>query len=92
MFTDEKKKELIEVLDKRLKKRGTQLRCPMCSQPHFSIADAYIRNELQPDLKAVNLGGPSIPTIAIVCSNCGFLSQHAIGVLGLLSVEENKNA
>lgn len=91
MFTEAKKKELIDALDKRLKARATQLRCPMCSQPHFSIADAYIRNQLQPDLQSVNLGGPSIPTIAIICSNCGFLSQHAIGVLGLLPTEENKS-
>ena len=26
----------------------------------------------------------AIPTIAIVCNNCGYISQHALGALGLL--------
>lgn len=91
MFSEEKKKELIRALNDRLRKYKTPLKCPMCGNMHFSLADAYIRNELQADLKKVNLGGPSIPAIAIVCENCGFMSQHAIGVLGLLPKEDKKN-
>lgn len=91
MFSEEKKQELIRALDGRLKQFGIPLKCPMCGNQHFSIADAYLRNDLQADLKSVNLGGPSIPAIAIICSNCGFISQHAVGVLGLLPKEEAKN-
>lgn len=62
----------------------------MCSNQQFTLADAYIRNELQENLRSVNLGGPSIPAAAIICNNCGFISQHALGVIGLLPKEEGK--
>ena len=40
--------------------------------------------DLKDNLNNYVLGGPSIPSIAIVCSKCGFISSHALGVLGLL--------
>jgi hypothetical protein len=30
------------------------------------------------------MASPTVPAIAIACSNCGFISQHAAGALGLL--------
>ncbi len=86
MFSKEKKEHIIKLLTERFQKRP--LFCPMCGHPHFTIADAYLRNDLQADLTSVNLGGPSIPTVAVICNNCGFISQHAIGVLGLMPKEE----
>ena len=91
MFSEAKKKELIDALNQKLKRHGLPLKCPMCSHNNFTIADAYLRNGLQEDIKSVNIGGPSIPAIAIICTNCGFISQHAIGVLGLLPKEDKKN-
>lgn len=88
MLEDDKKKELIGVLSGRLNKYGKGTKCPMCGHSHFTIADAYLLNILQPDLKSVTLGGPSIPSLAIVCTNCGFISQHSLGVLGLLPRDE----
>jgi hypothetical protein len=32
----------------------------------------------------LSLGGLGIPSIAIICNRCGFISQHALGTLGLL--------
>ena len=91
MFSKDKKKELIQVLEARLSQNKTKLKCPMCSNRNFTIADAYLRNDLQPDIRNVNLGGPSIPAIAIICTNCGFISQHAIGALGLMPKEEEND-
>lgn len=88
MFSQEKKEQIIRVLNERFQKNGKPLHCPMCAHPHFTIADAYLRNGLQEDLGAVHLGGPAIPTVAVICTNCGFVSQHAIGVLGLMPKEE----
>jgi len=85
MFTEEKKKELIEILQQR---RLTGM-CPMCRARNFTIADAYLRNQLQEDLSTLTLGGAAIPSIAIICTNCGFISQHALGTLGLLSQKED---
>ena len=90
-FTNEKKQELVEKLYERFDKTNASIKCPMCEGEHFFIADAYLLNTLQLDIKKVSVGGPSIPSIAIVCKNCGFISQHALGVLDLLPEEGCKN-
>jgi hypothetical protein len=57
----------------------------MCGHNKFVLADGFFNNSVQTNFEAaLVLGGPSIPTIALICSNCGFISQHALGVLGLL--------
>ncbi len=86
MLSNEQKKKIAEELEKR--KHG--LTCPMCQNKNFIMADGYFNNNMQTDFGSFSIGGPAIPTIAIVCSNCGFVSQHALGVLGLLPKEENK--
>ena len=91
MFSEEKKKEIIDRLGERLGKHRAHPKCPMCGHSQFTIADAYLRNDLQPELGSVSLGGPSIPAAAIICNNCGFISQHAIGVLGLLPKREKSD-
>lgn len=91
MLSEDKKKELIEVLTKRLRHYGKTTTCPMCGHSHFTIADAYITNVLQDDFSSVSIGGPAIPALAILCSNCGFISQHALGILGLLPSAEKSD-
>jgi hypothetical protein len=87
-LTKEKKEEIIRTLSER----GVKGLCPMCGNNHFVVADGYFNTAIQNDFKTLNLGGPSIPTISIICSRCGFVSQHALGVLGLLpKLEEKKN-
>ena len=89
-FTNERKGEIVKILNERFQKNQHKIACPMCGHAQFTIADAYVRNDLQSDIKNVTLGGPSIPAVAIICNNCGFISQHAIGVLGLLATEGGK--
>ncbi|MBR4391952.1 MAG: hypothetical protein IKT08_07605 [Bacteroidales bacterium] len=80
MISQEKKAEIAAKLNEKL----TEITCPMCHQHNFIIADGYFVNILHENLDSFKLGGSSIPTISIICSNCGFVSQHALGVLGLL--------
>lgn len=82
MISQEDKQKVIQELNKKLGPSGAK--CPMCGNKHFIIADGYFNTFVQDDLNDINLGGPSIPSISIICSNCGFMSQHALGVLGLL--------
>lgn len=84
MLNEQQKKVIIDRLTERVKKTGRGFNCPMCNNPHFVLLDSYLRNDIQEDLTSVVLGGPSIPATAIICSNCGFISQHALGVLGLM--------
>ena len=88
MLTEEKKREIVDLLQARLAKNGRALKCPMCGHNHFTAADAYFLNMLVTDLKAVPFGGPAVPATSIICLNCGFISQHALGILGLLPESE----
>ena len=86
-LTKEQKDNIIN----KLQEKGIKSVCPMCGKNHFILGDGFFNNTIQSDLKSISLGGPSIPTIPIICSNCGFISQHALGVLGLLPKEAETN-
>ena len=77
-----------ETISKALERQTHSLTCPMCKHNKFAMADGYFTNGLQDKIGSLNFGGVVIPTIAIICTNCGFVSQHALGSLGLLPKED----
>ncbi|MBE6263193.1 MAG: hypothetical protein E7104_04385 [Prevotella sp.] len=89
MISNEEKQRIISELNNRI--NSGDIKCPMCGNKHFIIADGYFNSIMQDSLNGIVLGGPSIPSIAIVCSKCGFISSHALGVLGLLP-KPNENS
>ena len=82
MISNEEKQKIISELSKRI--NSGDIKCPMCGNKHFIIADGYFNTTMQDKLDDYVIGGPSIPSIAIVCNNCGFISSHALGILGML--------
>ena len=84
MLNNEEKLKIVDVLNKRI----PDMTCPMCKHKKFVLADGYFNNGIQTDFNSISIGGPSIPTIPIICENCGFVSQHALGLLGLLPKNE----
>jgi predicted nucleic-acid-binding Zn-ribbon protein len=84
---EEQKQKIIKALEDR----GAKLPCPRCGNKNFILMDGYFNQTIQVDLNGMVLGGPSIPSVVIACSRCGYLSQHAIGVLGLLPIEGGAN-
>jgi hypothetical protein len=71
-----------------LNRRGANQPCPRCGQNQFALTDGYISHPLTNQTSGpFVIGGPAVPTIGVVCTNCGYLSEHAIGVLGLLKGE-----
>ena len=77
----------------RLEEKGVKLPCPRCGNNSFSLIDGYFNQTIQNELKGLVIGGPSIPSVITACNQCGFISQHALGALGLLppqNVEEKK--
>ena len=84
-LTSAEKDEII----RKLRERGVSGGCPMCKGTSFAIADGFFNHSVHGELSSgFIVGGPSIPTIAVICTNCGFTSQHALGVLGLLKNPE----
>ena len=80
MLSQEEKLKAINKLNEIIPKMS----CPMCRTPNFVLADGYFNNTLQSQFNGLAIGGTSIPTVAIICENCGFVSQHALGAIGLL--------
>ena len=74
---------------KALTEKGVELPCPRCGNSNFTLVNGYFAQPIQPELGSITLGGPNIPSVVTVCTRCGFISQHALGALGLLpSAEE----
>lgn len=88
-LSNEQKQRIIDALDEA----GARLPCPRCGNSNFTLLDGYFNQTVQTELGGLVLGGPSVPSVVVVCSRCGYLSQHALGVLKLLpktSPEEAK--
>ena len=85
-LSEKVKTELIEAISRKISK----LECPMCHTNNFTLSSGYSNIPIQFDLNGIVIGGPSMPSIAIICNNCGFISNHALGVLGLLPKNEEE--
>jgi hypothetical protein len=77
---------------KVLTERGASLPCPRCGNDDFTLLDGYFNEFIQDEPRGIILGGRTIPSIIVACKRCGFLSQHALGILGLLPKEDTKPA
>lgn len=84
MIQEDKKQEIIAALQQRI----PQVECPMCHNHTFSIIDGYMLDNPQESLDSYAIGGKFIPSVAIVCNNCGFISRHAMGTLGLINKKD----
>ena len=75
---ESRKKRMVDALQaKNLKP------CPRCGNANFEFVGESIVN-LQTQQGILTIGGPGVPVALVACNNCGYLSHHALGVLGLL--------
>jgi RNase P subunit RPR2 len=76
-----------EMLAARLKEKITRWICPMCTNIQWELGDGYFNFFLSKNYKETQIGGVNIPAISIICKNCGHISFHALGTIGLLPKE-----
>ena len=75
---------------KKLTEKNATLPCHRCGATEFTVLEGFSNIFLQKDFNAgLVIGGPSIPVIHVACNNCGAITAHAIGALGLLANGEN---
>jgi ribosomal protein S27AE len=56
--------------------------CPRCGHERFTLVDGYFLEHLQKQLRNVVISGDNrFASIALTCDRCGFIAQHALGVL-----------
>jgi hypothetical protein len=89
MISNEEKQKIVLELNNRI--NSGDIKCPMCGNKHFIIADGYFNTPMQDNLNGLEIGGPSIPSIPIICNRCGFISSHALGILGLLPKQSKES-
>ncbi len=80
VISREEQEKITEVLTER----GALEPCPRCGHDEFAMADGYGQYFLQSEIGKTIIGGRAIPFVAAICTHCGYISQHALGVLGLL--------
>lgn len=85
---EENKKKIISKLIEKVK----DLECPICHKTNFEFGGGYFAHDLQDDLKSRKLGGVNIPTVPLVCKNCGYLLEFAAGTLDLLPKSEKEES
>ncbi|GEM_PF-696455 len=77
--------DFIKKLEEAVKRKrgGGDFPCPLCTNNEWEVPPGFTISTLQSELPNLSLGGPSIPSIPIICKNCGFLAQIALGPLGM---------
>ena len=83
------REEIAEII----KKKGATQPCQRCGHSEFTVLEGFTNIQLQEKLSPgiVIGGGTIVPVAHIVCNNCGAITSHAIGALGMLSRGEASN-
>lgn len=57
--------------------------CPLCRQNNWQLWDGFVQAPAVSLSGDIAFGGSHVPMVQIICTNCGFVSHHAAGVLGI---------
>ncbi len=89
-MTPEDKQRIIA----RLNEVFAREKCPRCGNNGYILVDGYIPFSIHQSTNTLGTliaGGPVVPSVAVACSRCGWLSFHALGVLFKESAAEAKH-
>ena len=81
-FTPEFKARVVEALVAKLPDRRLGA-CSLCGTLKWTLVDAIVVTHTQEEFPKIVLGGQSLPSIALVCTNCGNTHLLNLLVLGL---------
>lgn len=76
-LTTKQKETIIEKL------RKIDGACPICRNKNWTIGDEIVSANSVSLGGSTVMGGPFIPMAQVVCNNCGFVSHHAVALLGI---------
>jgi len=82
-FSDEERNKILEAL----KKKKVPRKCPACEGTEWTLGEQYTPLALNDMSAGLVVGGPTIPTVALVCKNCGYVSLHSTLILAHLPVK-----
>lgn len=60
------------------------LPCHRCGTDQFSILGEYVNFQLMEEQAGIKIVGKAVlPTVLVGCNNCGAVTFHATGILGI---------
>lgn len=83
-LSQDEKEEIVA----KLKGKIEPLKCPVCGHQDFVLVDGYTRRTLSDRIDQIMISGISVPSISIICNNCGYILDFAMGTLGLRRRED----
>ena len=95
-LSKEKSEEIAKKIEEVIKKKTRQpgFKCPICTNTTFSLAGGFTNHFLMDTFGGdLVIGGPVLPSVPIVCTNCGntlFLNAKVLGLNEEIPKEENK--
>lgn len=70
---------------KLLTQKGATKPCHRCGHTNFVVIDGYSHFSIQDNMsQGLVIGGPAVPVAMVACANCGAITPHALGALGML--------
>jgi hypothetical protein len=81
-FSPKVREQIIGALLEKLPERKLGA-CSVCSVTRWELLDAFAPISLSGEPQLVNLGGQILPSIALICNNCGNTHLLNLNVLGL---------
>jgi len=66
-------------------------KCPICGNNDFSLLEGFFNLTIESVINQnFTFTAPFVPSVAMYCTNCGFMNFHALGPLGLMPKEEEE--
>ncbi len=72
---------ITEALQQKIGDR--ELRCPLCQHEQWQIPPSFLPLTLKKTPRSFQLGGTVLPTVPLICTNCGNTQLINLRVLGI---------
>ena len=95
-LSKEKTEEIIKKIEEALKRKTTtlNLKCSVCTHNNFSVVSGFTHDFLSDNIGGnIVMGGVFLPSVPLVCSNCGntfFFNTKILGLNDDLKTEDKK--
>lgn len=86
-FSDADKQVILDAVRQRAPQIGV---CPICRSPNWTIGTGFTLLTIQDATAGIVLGGPIMPCVSMICTNCGNTVLLNVLVLGLKDWYEKK--
>ncbi len=70
-----------------LRNRGVSNNCELCNQNNWAFVNEGVALNITDFSTNVRIPQPNIPSVAMICNNCGNIRLFSLGALNLLPIQ-----